>query len=112
MLSNFVSKNWRLTSMPMYFGLNVGLAYYKYEIDGIKEHHIKYQDMEIISNKINAIKGKFKNDMPIFIFQTILFGRLCIPLQFMGVVFNHYNYNITTIHEHLPPKKIIKSKMY
>ena len=38
MLSNFVSKNWRLTSMPMYFGLNIGLAYYKYEIDGIKKH--------------------------------------------------------------------------
>ena len=112
MLSNFASRNWRISSMPILIGLNVGLAYYKYEIDGIKVHRIKYQDSVIISDKISATKGNLKNDLYIFIMQTILFGRLSVGLQLIGVGLNHYNYNIKTIHEHLPPKKIFKSNVY
>jgi hypothetical protein len=96
--------------MSIYFGLNLGIGYYKYEVDGIKERRIIYQDFTVQSDKTIAVKGDFKKDLHIFLLQTMLFGRLSASagLQFIGLVTNHYNYNIKTTHEHLTPKKFIK----
>jgi hypothetical protein len=106
MAGGFISKNWKLSMLPTYWAMNVFISYYRMEVDGVKERHIKYQNLQVISDNTTAIKGRFKKDrnsiVTVTILQTLVFGRLIVPLQLIALFQNHYGYNILTIHEHLP----------
>jgi hypothetical protein len=101
MLASFVAKNWKLTSLPLYFTINTSLAYYKYQADGIKTRHVKIKNFEVIGDQINVVKGKFQDNFLKLGLLTMLFGGLCVPIQLVQVILNHYKINIDTTYDEI-----------